>query len=85
MLGVIDCCFAEGDEFYIIDYKTDYVNQNTAAERASEYAPQIRAYAMAVSRMTGRPVAGAALYFLRSGCTAELSAGGEELQIHWNK
>jgi ATP-dependent helicase/nuclease subunit A len=82
--GVIDCCFAEGGEFYIIDYKTDYVNPNTAATRAAEYAPQIRAYAMAVSRMTGRPVAGAALYFLRTGCTAELSADGENLKIHWN-
>jgi len=63
--GVIDCCIREGDHLTVIDYKTDYVTGETVAAKAGEYAPQVRAYATAVSRILGLPVRECVLYFLR--------------------
>jgi ATP-dependent exoDNAse (exonuclease V) beta subunit len=37
------------------------------AARAGHYAPQIRSYAMALHRITGKPVKERILYFLRIG------------------
>ena len=81
--GVIDCCFAEGDKFYIIDYKTDYVNSENIKQLIAQYTPQIKTYAMALRRMTGRPVSGTALYFLRAGCTAYIDETGALERIAW--
>ena len=65
--GVVDCCIREGNELTVIDYKTDYVNQNTLPDKAAEYAPQIRAYAAALGRVLGLPVKEGVLFFLRIG------------------
>ena len=81
--GVIDCCFAEGDKFYIIDYKTDYVNSENIKQLIAQYTPQIKTYAMALRRMTGCPVSGTALYFLRAGCTAYIDETGALERIVW--
>lgn len=51
--GVADCCIREGDVLTVVDYKTDYVTAETLAARASEYAPQVRAYAAALTRLLG--------------------------------
>jgi ATP-dependent helicase/nuclease subunit A len=75
--GVIDCCITEGDKLTIIDYKTDYVNQETITDRVKYYAGQVRAYAAAMERITGRRVRGTALYFLRAGQAVFLDEKGE--------
>ena len=67
--GVIDCCIEENGELTIIDYKTDRVRGDAIYERAKTYAGQLRAYAIAVGRMTGKPVKECALYFLDAGET----------------
>ena len=54
--GVVDCCIEEHGELTVIDYKTDYVNQKTLHARAALYTPQLRAYASAMERITGKPV-----------------------------
>ena len=65
--GVADCCIREGEALTVVDYKTDYVTAETLAERAAEYAPQIRAYAAALTRLLEMPVQEGILFFLRTG------------------
>ena len=65
--GVVDCCIREGETLTVIDYKTDYVTQETLGDKAAEYAPQIRAYAAALQRVLGLPVREGVLFFLRTG------------------
>ena len=67
--GVIDCCIEENGALTIVDYKTDRVHGQALYERAKSYAGQLRAYAIAIGKMTGKPVAGCALYFLDDGQT----------------
>lgn len=71
--GVTDCCIEENGALTVIDYKTDRVSAETLPELTERYAPQLRAYALAVSRVLEKPVAGCLLCFLRSGLTAEVS------------
>lgn len=65
--GVIDCCIEERGELVIIDYKTDRVSGAALTERAKHYAAQVRAYALAAGRMSGKPVRECVLYFLHAG------------------
>ena len=65
--GVIDCFIEEPDGLVIIDYKTDNVKGEAAYERAEVYWPQLRAYAYAIEKITGKKVKECALYFLNAG------------------
>ena len=65
--GVVDCCFREGDSLTVVDYKTDHVTEETLAQKAREYVPQVRAYALALRRILGLEVKEGVLYFLRAG------------------
>ena len=68
--GVVDCFLEEGGELTIIDYKTDRVRNRAEAEkRAAFYAPQLTAYARALTRICRKPVRECALYFLAVGET----------------
>ena len=74
--GVADCCIREGDSLTVVDYKTDFVTEETLAERAAEYAPQIRAYAAALERLLKKPVREGVLYFLRTGQSVAVDCKG---------
>ena len=63
--GQVDLWFEEGGELAIVDYKTDAVTGPEAHLRARDYALQLRLYALAVERVTGRAVSRAWLHFLR--------------------
>ena len=63
--GQIDLWFEEGGELVLVDYKTDDIKSRETAARAEFYAPQLRLYALALERITGRFPAKAFLYFLR--------------------
>ena len=67
--GVVDCCIEADGELVIIDYKTDRVRGAAVERRAETYAGQLRAYAAAMERITGKPVRECALYFLAAGRT----------------
>ena len=71
--GQVDLWFLEGDELVIVDYKTDDVTASQAHQRAQDYAPQLRLYAMAVERVAARPVDRAWLYFLRPNVPLEVN------------
>jgi ATP-dependent helicase/nuclease subunit A len=70
--GQVDLWFEDGGEIVIVDYKTDAVSAAEAAARASDYALQLRIYAMAVERVAGKPPRHAYLHFLRPDAVVEV-------------
>ncbi|UOO36815.1 helicase-exonuclease AddAB subunit AddA [Oscillospiraceae bacterium CM] len=71
--GVIDCCFEEKGALFIVDFKTDRVTYETLAKKTALYKPQLDAYARAMRRITGLPVAGKFLYFFALDSAAEIT------------
>jgi len=65
--GVVDLALLEPDGITVVDFKTDSVTRDTAAEVAAHYAPQVDTYAMALNRIYQKPIKGKALYFFRIG------------------
>ena len=63
--GVIDCCFLEGGEWVLLDYKTDRADDPGAL--LDRYRPQIDWYAKALSEITGIPVRERRICLLRAG------------------
>src|SRR5439155_8605171 len=62
--GVADLAVLLPAEIWLLDFKTDRVGPKELAEKAEEYAPQLRLYARALSQIYSRPVTGCWLYFL---------------------
>jgi ATP-dependent exoDNAse (exonuclease V) beta subunit len=60
--GQIDLWFEEGGETILVDYKTD---RESDARRKESYFLQLRLYAMALERLTGRLPDRALLFYLR--------------------
>lgn len=66
--GVVDCCIIEDGALTVIDYKTDGVRTpEQLAARSAYYAGQLRAYAMALTRIFALPVKECVLYYLAAG------------------
>jgi CRISPR/Cas system-associated exonuclease Cas4 (RecB family) len=65
--GQIDLWFEEAGELLLLDYKTDNVRPEDAPLRAAAYALQLRLYALALERITGRMPGRAYTCFLRLG------------------
>lgn len=65
--GIIDCCFIEGGEWVLIDYKTDYVPNGRAKEVAMSHAKQLRLYKSALEELTGIPVKECWIHLLSTG------------------
>jgi ATP-dependent helicase/nuclease subunit A len=63
--GVVDCAMVDNDGIVILDFKTDQVSENDVEDKMSLYRPQISTYAKALSRIYGKPVKAAYLYFFR--------------------
>ena len=61
--GMVDCALVETDGITVIDFKTDYVTEDTLAKTAEYYRPQVQAYADAMARIYGLPVKESLLYF----------------------
>ena len=61
--GVVDCAVIEEDGIIVLDFKTDYVTEDTIENVAEKYRAQVRSYAGALSRIYGMPVKSAMLYF----------------------
>jgi len=70
--GVVDAWFETKDGLVIVDYKTDRIRPDAVPERTAYYAAQLRAYAGAMARITGRPVCRRTLYFLHCGCSTDV-------------
>lgn len=64
--GVADLVVRLPQELWVIDFKTDRMDQSGLAEKASLYSPQLKLYARALSGIYRRPVTRLVLYFLES-------------------
>ncbi|MHC1769977.1 MAG: UvrD-helicase domain-containing protein [Verrucomicrobiia bacterium] len=63
--GVVDLVALLPKEIWLLDFKTDAADGEVWKEIASRYEPQIRMYALALSRVYRRPVTRAWLHALR--------------------
>jgi ATP-dependent exoDNAse (exonuclease V) beta subunit len=63
--GTIDLWFEERHGLTLVDYKTDSVTPESAAERAADYTLQLQVYALALEKATGKLPVQAWLHFLR--------------------
>ena len=61
--GVVDCALLEDDGITIVDFKTDYVTEDTLFDKVHHYLPQVDAYANALQRIYELPVKNRYLYF----------------------
>ena len=60
--GVVDCALLEDDGITVIDFKTDFVTDDTVETVVDRYRSQIRVYAEALSRIYQMPVKEKYLY-----------------------
>ena len=65
--GVVDCALLEADGITVVDFKTDKVTESTLQERATQYRPQVLAYADALHRIYQKPIKQTFLYFFHLG------------------
>ena len=63
--GVVDCAMIEDDGLTIIDFKTDYVTEESLPELVERYRIQVQTYAQAMKRIYQRNVKASYLYFFR--------------------
>ena len=64
---MVDCFWDEPEGLVILDFKTDRIHGDLDA-KAARYAPQLAAYAAALSRIFERPVKETLALFLRLRC-----------------
>ena len=63
--GVVDCALLEEDGITVLDFKTDFVTEETVADRTEYYRPQLETYSDALSRIYEKPVKARYVYFFR--------------------
>ena len=61
--GVVDCALLEEDGITIVDFKTDYVTEETLDTLVSRYRPQVETYAHALGRIYRQRIKASYLYF----------------------
>ena len=61
--GVVDCALLEEDGITVVDFKTDYVTEESLQGKIDYYCPQVQVYASALSRIYDRKVKESYLYF----------------------
>jgi ATP-dependent helicase/nuclease subunit A len=62
--GAADLVAILPNELWLVDFKTDRIPETLLGNRVNEYSLQLRIYALALSRIYGRPVTRACLHFL---------------------
>ena len=60
--GVVDCALLEPDGITIIDFKTDFVTDETLGQLLNKYRPQVSTYARALSKIYNAPIKAVKLY-----------------------
>jgi ATP-dependent helicase/nuclease subunit A len=61
--GVVDCALLEEDGITVVDFKTDYVTEETLSQVTERYRPQVQTYGDALRRIYEQPIKGMYLYF----------------------
>lgn len=70
--GQVDLAVILRDEIWLLDFKTDAVDDAGLADKVKQYAPQLTTYACALEKIYQRPVMRCCLHFLRARKTVEL-------------
>jgi ATP-dependent helicase/nuclease subunit A len=70
--GQVDLAVLLPGEIWLLDFKTDTVNEAGLADKVKQYAPQLEVYACALEKIYRRPVIRCWLHFLRARKTVEL-------------
>ena len=63
--GVVDCAIIEETGITVIDFKTDYVTQETVSQRTEDYRKQVDTYAGALENIFQKPVIQKLLYYFQ--------------------
>ena len=61
--GVVDCALVEEDGITVVDFKTDFVTEETLPAVLMRYRPQVDTYSRALERIYETTVKGTYLYF----------------------
>ena len=64
--GVIDCMFIKDDKITIIDYKTDFVNEENISDVSKEHAIQLEIYSKAIEEIYKLKVCEKYLYYFKT-------------------
>jgi ATP-dependent helicase/nuclease subunit A len=70
--GTIDLAVICKDEMWILDFKTDTLKESNVKTAVANYAPQLRLYGSALSRIYKRPVTKRWLHFLSLSRTVDV-------------
>ena len=70
--GVVDCAIVEHDGITVIDFKTDYVTEESITGLADRYSAQVQTYAGALQRIFRKKIKASYLYFFHLGCFVEV-------------
>lgn len=70
--GVVDCALLETDGITVLDFKSDYVAEQTLSELTERYRAQVETYAHALGRIYKMPIRAAYLYFFHIGQFVQL-------------
>lgn len=70
--GVVDCALIEDDGITVLDFKTDYVTEESIYSVTAKYKTQVMTYASALERIYHIPVKSALLYFFSLDRLVEL-------------
>ena len=62
--GIIDCYFEEDGEIVLVDYKTDYVENDNLESLIDKYKIQLQYYKMALENATNKKVKQVYIYSL---------------------
>ena len=60
--GIIDAYFEENGEIVLLDYKTDFVNDENKEKVISRYEKQLELYSEALEKLTGKRVKEKCIY-----------------------
>ncbi|MBI4909252.1 MAG: UvrD-helicase domain-containing protein [Acidobacteria bacterium] len=71
--GQIDLWFQENGEIILLDYKSDRVEPGEERLHSFRYGPQLRLYAIALQRLTGKMPRRAIVWYLRTGIAIDIS------------
>ena len=70
--GVVDLFAVRDGGVTVVDFKTDYVTEDTLPEKIAHYRPQLEAYSAALERILELPVKHKILYFFCAGQAVEV-------------
>ncbi len=70
--GVVDLFAVKEGGVTVVDFKTDYVTEDTLPEKIAHYRPQLEAYSAALERILELPVKHRILYFFCAGQAVEV-------------